>query len=182
MACVITLENGQQIIPDTYTLAGHQVTVEATQFPVDDGQSVTDHAIVKPDTVQLDLLFTPGAGNEELDPPPSDNRPLYAWQLLKATAKARSQIGVVVDGEIYNPALIVGFSWQHVFEDGNSRRVSLQVQQVLVATSQTVPASSLGIPLQHSGKRASKGNTQQGTPPTPFQKEVMASLAWVLGQ
>ena len=42
MACVITLENGQQIIPDTYTLAGHQVTVEATQFPVEDGQSVTD--------------------------------------------------------------------------------------------------------------------------------------------
>ena len=127
MACVITLENGQQIIPDTYTLAGHQVTVEATQFPVEDGQSVTDHAIVKPDTVQLDLLFTPGAGNEELDPPPSDNRPLYAWQLLKATAKARSQIGVVVDGEIYNPALIVGFSWQHVFEDGNSDRKSTRL-------------------------------------------------------
>ena len=162
MSCSIQILGGIQIVPDTYTTATHGVTVQATQFPVENGQTVTDHAIVAPRTVSLDMVVTPWPLSSLAIPSAGEDRPELVWGALLLAAERRQQVTADVDGQTYSPALVVGLSRNHVWEDGTAYRFQLQIQEIIIATAQTV---SVTARLRNKGnaKKKDKGTV----PPQP---------------
>lgn len=164
MPCVFTFADGSTLIPDTYTVATHSVTTEATQFPVQDGSTITDHVIVKPRTLSLDLIVSPLSPEPFiLQPPKGMDRPLLAWNQLAGVASSRQPFKVEVDGQTYQPAVITNLNRQHVYDDGMSYRFTMDVQQVLIATAQTVPAAQVSSDIRHKTARKERGS-KQATP------------------
>ena len=167
MACVFTFADGSQFIPDAYTTATHAVTTEATQFPVSDGATITDHVIVKPREISLDLIVSPWSPEPRLlQPPEANDRPLTAWNLLTTVASTRQPFTAEIDGQTYKPVVILSLNRTHTYDDGESYRFSCQLQQILVATAQTVPAASLSADIRHKGSKRNRG-TQQPVPANP---------------
>lgn len=157
MACAITFADDRVFIPDTYVNATHTATAEATQSPVEDGATLTDHVIVKPRTLSLEMIVGQGAGRDDLQPPCGADRPQTFYAALAAGLAKRSPIVALVDDDYYSPAVIVSLTRPHVLDDGDAYQFTVQIQEILVATMQTVPLSSLKAGLRHTGPKAKKG-------------------------
>ena len=176
MACSIQILGGIQIVPDTYTTATHGVTVQATQFPVENGQTVTDHAIVAPRTVSLDMVVTPWPLSGLAIPSAGEDRPELVWGALLLAAERRRQVTVDVDGQTYSPALVVGLTRNHVWEDGTAYRFQLQIQEIIIATAQTV---SVTARLRNKGQAKKK---DKGTVPMqPAPVTIGGAVKYVVG-
>jgi len=172
MACVFTFADGNQFIPDAYTTATHAVTTEATEFPVSDGATITDHVIVKPRQISLDLIVSPWSPDPRLlYPQEGDDRPLLSWNLLTRIASTRQPFTLELDGQTYKPAVFLSLNRTHTYDDGLSYRFSTQIQQILIATAQTVPAASLSTNIRHKGSRRDRG-TEQPQPAASFVQTV----------
>lgn len=182
MACAITFPDDLVLIPDTYVNATHGETAEATQSPIESGQEVTDHLILKPRTLSLDLVVAQGAGREDLQPAPGPDRPQAFYNRLSVARSKRESFVVLIDGDYYSPAVLLSLSRPHVLEDGDAYQFTVQIQEILVATMQTVPLSSLKAGLRHSGPRAKKGavtSAQASASVDAAAKRTMALLAAV---
>lgn len=162
MPCIFTFADGSLFIPDTYTTATHSVDTEVTEFPVEDGASISDHVIVKPQMLSLDMIVSPWSPEPGLlYPPEGDDRPLLAWNLLSSQARRRQTFTVVVDGQTYAPCVFSGqLGRTHVYDDGLSYKITCQVKQILIATAQTVPAAQVARGIRHKSGKKDNGATQ----------------------
>lgn len=182
MACQIVFADDQVLTPDTYVNATHGETAESTQSPIESGQEVTDHLIIKPRTLSLELIVGQGAGREDLQPPCGPDRPQAFYNRLSQARSKRQSFVVLIDGDYYSPAVLLSLSRPHTIDDGDAYQFTVQIQEILVATMQTVPLSALKAGLRHSGGKAKKGNVtpeQASAAVAAAAKRTMALLAAV---
>ena len=149
MSASITFASGYTVDADTYTAATHTVELEPTAYPVETGAEISDHVLRKPRRLSLDLVVTPSA----LDGDPSGaDRPEVAWRILRDAMGRRETCRILVDGEAYDPAVILSLTMPRAHEDGDGRRFTVEAQvieTVQAATAKRVAGGASGIKHKH---------------------------------
>lgn len=135
----ITLESGQQIIPDTLLSCEHKASAEASDHPVEDGSAASDNILRKPRSVSFTMLFSPGnLADNFVRPVEGDARPLQAYEALLGAMDRRERVYAMVDGRFYTPAAITDLSMPREYEDGTSRSMQVELKEVITAFARTV--------------------------------------------
>jgi hypothetical protein len=181
MTCKITWPNGIVLESDTALTLTHSYRNRATQHPVEDGASVSDHVIREPRSAQLDLVFSSHPLREGLLPSGGD-RPQQAFAILAGIMERKDVVDVQVDGENYSPAVIVSLSEPRALADGDSRRFQIEVQEIYTVSADTATAAtkSLARRLRHKGKP--KRKVQPSATPADLKLAALGRIAvgdWV---
>jgi len=168
MATVISIvrDGGSlDIEPDAAISREASQSATATQWPIEGGASITDHAIVGPLNVSLDLAFSPSPLTE-LFPASGLGRPSQAWDLLLLALQKRDNIRVTTPHAVYENMVLTSLSSPETAQDGYTRRFTVDLQQVLRVSAQesAIPTKYLVGRLRHAGGRRKKGQGQTGTP------------------
>jgi hypothetical protein len=123
----------------------HQRRIEKTQHPIQTGANVTDHAIIEPARVELEIgmsdamdSFTPGQWTG------SSSKSVNAYQTLVSIAKARQPLTVTTRLDSYTNMVLTGISAGDTVETRFGLRASLVFEELFTGTisSQQVSARS----------------------------------------
>lgn len=150
MSTIITIDGIAAVEPDACITRTFEATAEATQWPIEDGSSISDHIIVQPRAVSLDLVFSPTPLVGVQGPAAGDTRPQQAFDLLQDALATRAEVTVTTpDGKIQSLALVAVTSPQTA-ADGYSRTVSVRAQQIAKVSSQeaSVPVARRSAALK----------------------------------
>lgn len=135
MTTLITI-GSTTIEPDACVSRTLEVTAEATQWPIEDRSSVSDHVIIHPLTMSLELSFAPNPVRPTAGPAPGETRPMRAYSILRDALQLRQPVEVgTPDGAVVS-LVLTSVSSPRVAEDGYTRRISVQAQQIAKVTSQ----------------------------------------------
>lgn len=134
---------------------------ELAQHPIEDGSQLTDHVIRRPRGAKLEVVFSPEPEGRPNAQPSGPSRPEMARRRLLRACDQGEVCQVRVDGDSYYPAVLTSVMSPRAFADGTARRVQVQVQELLVAESQTVrvPKKRLAAGVRHKAKTKDKGAT-----------------------
>ena len=162
MGCVLTFNADDAsatflIVPDTYTTATHTATAKITNFPIESGAKVSDHMILDPRTVAVEMVVCVGGDDETVQPPHSPDRPRAVYETLLAAQLSRTPFRADIGADSYPVCAISELSHVDLYENGDSYKISLKLQELLIANAQTVPAFRLKKGLRSGGKRNQKG-------------------------
>ena len=177
MATLFVFPSGQAIQPDTCTTVTHGSQAEATTHPVEDGGSIADHVVLKPNTVTLSTLWTPHPADETALPQGFD-RPSEAFDLLSDALQQRQMIQIrsgTGDGIIYDNMVLLSVSMQRQFEDGDGRLIQVEAQQIQIVSGKTVKIK-IAKSLKPKGQKIKTNVT-----PTRAQLATRAAIAVVTG-
>ena len=147
----IILAGGQVLRPDVSTSITPTGVAEATKHPVDNDAPISDHVIVEPRTLSLTTFWTPRPDSPSAEPSGPD-RPQQAFAMLLDALARREVIGVRCDGISYYPAVLTRVTQTRTAADGDSRTIAIDIQEIRIATSQTV-AVNLAPTLRRNGRR-----------------------------
>ena len=149
------------IEPDAAISRESAQQAQPTQWPLESGASVSDHTIVMPLTVSLDLSFS-AAPLVATFPAPGVGRPQQARALLFAALQARDTIHVITPDVTYEEMVITSVSSPENSSTGFSLDITVELQQVRRVSAQeaAIPASLVVQRLRHASSRVNKGQVQ----------------------
>lgn len=139
------------ITPDTCVAITHNSEAEATTHPVEDGSSIADHVIRKPNKLSLTTIWTPNPIDDTYQPS-GDERGLEAFQILTAVLQARTAIEIQCDGVSYGTMVLQNVSMQRQFADGDSRTIQVEAQEIQIVSGKTVKVK-IAPSLKGKGKK-----------------------------
>ena len=169
------LATGQIITPDTCTQINHGSQAEATTHPVEDGSSIADHIIKKPNTVSLTTNWTPRPIDETYLPS-GINRGQDAFDILSGVLQRRETLTITSDGIVYAPVVLLSVSMARQFEDGDGRTIQVEAQEIQIVSGKTVKIKQ-SKSLRGKGK---KKKTQ--APLTRAEVAIVVAGAVITGQ
>ena len=154
--------------------------LEITQHPVQTGAAITDHAYVKPATLNMDILFSP------LTAPLSET-----YANLLALQASRIPFMVVTGKRSYKSMLISSLTCSTDAQTENVLAISLQLREIIIVNVETaqITVTADRSKQANPGKTAitEQRGTQQAEPPKGNeyngpQKQSQSLLAkWVNG-
>ena len=168
------LATGQVITPDTCTAINHGSQAEATTHPVEDGSSIADHIIKKPNTVSLTTSWTPRPWDETYLPS-GPTRGQDAFDILSGVLQRRETLTIDAEGIVYSPVVLLSVSMARQFEDGDGRTIQVEAQEIQIVSGKTVKVKQ-SKSLRGKGK---KKKTQ--VPLTRAQTAIAVLGATVVG-
>lgn len=133
------------LVFDGTTSDEHSLTVSTTDQVIASGARITDHAIVDPRPLKLEVVTTRSRGSASFDAQPSDFNParhamIYAQ--LCELAKARLLVRIVTAVEAYSSMLIVSVGYaRNSQRDLHRRRIVVMAREIL--TAEIVPVQNL---------------------------------------
>lgn len=145
------LASGQIITPDTCTSQQHSGQAEATMHPVDDGSSIADHVIRRPNQLSFTTVWTPRPPDEDYLPA-GNHRGQDAFDILIEALQRRQAIRIEADGITYDPMVLTSVQMPRAFEDGDSRTIQIEAVEIQIVSGQTVKVQ-LAPALKRKGKR-----------------------------
>lgn len=154
---IVKIGNFTRLEADACTLREIQTQAEATQWPVESGAVISDHVILQPVRMSLELLFSPDPLRQVEGTPPGPQRPQRAYQLLREAAVARYNIEVITPQDRLTELVLTRVSSPQSVGDGTTRRVVVEVQQVRRVSAQESDLPQKIARLKHAGK-SSKGS------------------------
>ena len=169
------LATGQVITPDTCVSIGHGSQAEATTHPVEDGSSIADHVIRKPNTLSLTTNWTPRPIDETYLPS-GINRGQDAFDILSGVLQRRETLTITSDGIVYAPVVLLSVSMARQFEDGDGRTIQVEAQEIQIVSGKTVKIKQ-SKSLRGKGK---KKKTQ--APLTRAEVAIVVAGAVITGQ
>lgn len=166
-------------IVDIYTDENHKQTVTKTKYPVEDGSSLTDNAVIDPKMLVLrgyvsdlnpllgGLITIPGPGRGQ-----------EAWSRIVALKDAREPLTVVTALEVYENMLITAIEAPRSSRTGQGLEFSITLEEVLIVESQstTLPASQLGDDAETKGSVVEEGQKQSIEADESVLKSVVDSI------
>lgn len=140
--------------------------LEITQHPVQQGASITDHAFVKPSTVNLKLMWN------------NDDAPLAeTYQNLLDLQSSREPFDVVTGKRAYRNMLIKSIGQTTDVQTENVLSISLSLQEIILTAVEVteVPARPKQKDAGKTGatENAGKKSAQE----TPKKRSALAALA-----
>lgn len=168
MGCILTFNADDAsatflIVPDTYTTATHTATAKITKFPIESGAKVSDHMILEPRTVALEMIVSVAGDDVTVQPSHSPDRPRSVWETLLSAQLSRTPFRADIGADSYAVCGIEDLTHVDLYENGDSYKITLKLQEMLIANAQTVPAFRLKVGLRSGGKRNQKGVTMPTT-------------------
>lgn len=127
----------------------HRSDVTLTEHPVQKGASVNDHAIVKPDTVTIDI------GMYDTKEDAGENHSVCSYATLKAMLETREPIKLVTRLKVYENMVITALSTVDDYTTMNGLRAMVTLTNVNIVTVSTVKVTK-----QTSGSK--KGGSSGG--------------------
>lgn len=147
----ITLQGGMVLTPDTCTAINHGGNAEATTHPVEDGSSIADHVIRKPNTLSLSTVWTPRPADLAYFPTGAE-RGLEAFQILSNVLQSRKTCTIEANGILYENMILQGVATTSAFENGDSWPISIEAIQIQIVSGKTV-AVKMAAKLKGKGKK-----------------------------
>lgn len=141
--------------------------LEITQHPVQQGASITDHAYVKPSTVNLKVMWN------------NDDAPLAeTYQNLLDLQASREPFGVVTGKRTYRNMLIKSLGQTNDVQTENILSISLELQEVILTSLEvvTVPDRPKQKAPGKTGKTENAGNKSAQPASPPRKRSALAAL------
>lgn len=170
---------GDVLRADTWESADISLPLEATQHPVEDGSTLTDHIIQRPREWSIRALFTPTPLRADVLPPAGVDRPLKVVSALTEAWAQRQPVVLTIDGATYANCVILQCQIHRELADGASRTVTLQVRQLLISQVRRVPGLRQSSRPKASLRRVAKTTVQtvEITPATAAQTAATLALS-----
>lgn len=157
-ATKFVLPSGVTLTPDTCTAQAHNYSAETTMHPVEDGSSIADNVIKKPASLSFTTLWTPRPPDDTYEPPAGDDRPSIAFVYLTEALLMRQPIRIVVDNVTYDPVVLTSVQMPRAFEDGDSRTLTVEAQEIQIVSGKTVKVK-VSPSLKSKGKKKKTNKT-----------------------
>lgn len=141
--------------------------LEITQHPVQQGANITDHAYVKPSTLNMKLMWN------DFDAPLSET-----YQNLLLLQSSREPFEVVTGKRAYNNMLIKSLGVTTDVNTENVLSISLQLQEVILTAVQVTT-----VPARKNQKDAGKtGATEEAGKKSAQPTKKRSALAALAGK
>lgn len=144
---------------DLYPDESHGIRIDKTTYPIESGARLTDHAIVRPDTLSLEGYVSDVQIYEDsttnLTGPA---RAPEAWSRIEDAAKRRIPVSVTTSLKQYENMLILSATTTRNADTGGGLRFTLVFEEVQFADTQLVALT----PDQLSGPAENKSSTVDG--------------------
>lgn len=136
VSTILTIAGVTIVEADACVSRSTEVTAEATQWPIEDRSTISDHVIVQPLTMTLELVFSrhplvPVQGQQS-----GDTRPQQAFAALQQALQTRADVTVTTPDGVTTALVLTGVSSPQTAADGYSRSVSVRATQIVKVTSQ----------------------------------------------
>ena len=146
-------------IVDGFLTEEHTLRLSKTSYPVESGQSLTDHAVIEPRTLKLegwvsDLLAPAGEAGA--------SRGLEAWQRITELMESREPILVVTTLGVYENMLITSVKAPVDRTTGRALQFEMELEEVLfraLERGQRPPPVRIG-PAEHRPVETNRGRVQ----------------------
>jgi len=175
LTTTIVTQGGSIVEPDSAITVNHGNECETTTHPIEDGTSITDHIIRKPNTVSLRLLFSPFPLSGDDLAPRGVDRPVRAFDVLSRAMQRRETVTIATDGQFYGPAVITKLGMDRSFEDGSSRTLTVEATEIVQIVSKTIALQPANAIRHGTGKKKSV------VPLTKAQVATAAAIAAATG-
>lgn len=145
-------------VVDLYPDEDHGVTIDATDKPIETGARLTDHAIVRPDTLTLEgYVSDVQVYRESLTNLQGAPRATEALQRIEQIAKQREPVEVITGRKIYPSVLILSIRSRRSADTGGALVFTMTMREVLFADTQllALPPSR----VNQTGPAANKTST-----------------------
>lgn len=150
------------VVLDASITEEHAIDVDTTENPIEDGATVTDHAIVDPRELTMEVIVS--AHPDQLIPTFSAVRHIQEYRKLQRIAKSRDVIDVVTTLERYRSMLIVHVGTPRTVENTNALRITCKLRQIEIAR---VDAAANLADLAVDGALGEEDLASQGTQAVP---------------
>lgn len=172
-AIVYTKTNIGSYFFDAFLRLDHTSRLRVTQHPVQTGAAITDHAILEPKEIIIEVgmsdcatSFIPGQFDG------SWSRSVKAWEVLKQLQESRIPINVLTRLGLYKNMLIVVLSAPDDYRTLHGLRATVTLQEILVAEVSTVKISA---------RPHVTGKTKRGSPePVNPNQSILTQLQGLL--
>lgn len=152
---------------DASITEGHSAEVEATEHPVEKGANISDHARVKPETLQMEGLIsaTPIGKDPGLDYIET------AYATLRKLKDARELLTIVTALRTYDNMMLVKLDVPRDAHSGDALRFTATFKEIRLAEVQSIQVQTRKVPK-------AKGKTKTGAAVAPpvKEEEVRTSL------
>lgn len=130
---------------DGFVREGHSRSTKTTEYPVEDGDTITDHIVVLPDELSIEGMVGPTMV-EVLSSNPASSRILDTYQQIRALVDAREPVSIATGLKVYQNMVIKEFNVDRDASTGQSLPFTMTLKEIKTVKSQTVyiPASQLG--------------------------------------
>jgi hypothetical protein len=159
----------------------HSGSVDVTQHPVEEGADITDHVRIKPETLSITGIVsnTPLIFLASLRESPT--RAEEAYEKLRDILRTREPISVITTLRQYENMVLTSMQTNRDASTGNVVNVTLNFQEIIIASSETVaaPEPAAGTPSSAGATNAGKQGTATAAspgPPTSALKSLSGSF------
>lgn len=149
-----------ELVLDATLTESHRATAEATSNPVEDGMTVSDHLVLKPDEVTIEgfITNTPfSRGTPVSAPAGQPGRAASAYETLRRLRTAKQLVSLVTSAGKYDNMVMTSFTVPREPRVGESLRFSAEFRELVIVRTQTrrLPktAKPRGQPRQEDGKK-----------------------------
>jgi len=172
MSVLVTFESGTVIEFDAAPQVTHEAQADVTDWPVESGTQISDHATVKPKTLSV-TGFVSVRPLRAIQPAAMPDKERAAWadaSVLDALER-RTPLKVSTSLRTYSQMLLTSYQAPQTLEDSGGIRMTLAFKEIKTVESQTVSVKKI-----RSGKRYTRAKkVDKGTVPamTPGQRLIV---------
>ncbi len=151
---------------DTNPSISHSQSVDLTPYPIEDGSSLTDNAVVKPDTLNIETIVSDQLISDDTRlNVPAAARAATAWGIIADLKDRREPVTVVTQLQTYENMLIVDMSAPQNRRTGRGLHMNIRMQEVLFASTQLVrlPPSIVAGAATNRTSTVNRGEQQSVT-------------------
>ena len=144
--------------------AEHKMNLKPTEHPVQSGSSITDHSIMQPDEVILEIGMSDtvvGAGS---------NHSVNGYQMLRAIMQKREPLTLTTRLNTYRDMLITSISAPDDVNTMFALKASVYLQQIKIATVATV-----SVQQTVSASKSSESGGSSSPAPEPVKTSEQES-------
>lgn len=140
--------------------------LEITQHPVQQGASITDHAYLKPSTVNIKVMWN------------DDDAPLAeTYKNLLDLQASREPFDVVTGKRAYKNMLIKALGQTNDVQTENILSISLQLQEIFITAVEVVSVPERAKQRNPGKTGATQNAGQKSAQETPKKRSALAALA-----
>lgn len=127
------------VIFDAVTSISPKFPCEATQHPIEEGSSVSDHVILKNTTLDIEGVITEAITLFSFSLTPTS--PREAYQNLLRARENRQVVQVITSIDTFDDMVIVGLSFPRNVSTGQALDINISFEQIDIVTSSFVQES-----------------------------------------
>ena len=160
----------EQLVLDASIEEMHTMTSKISQFPVEDGSTISDNIYNEPEKISIQgvITSTPLPNSPNYFFGSAENAPRDAYDYLCRLRKNKELITVTTDLMVYKNMGITSIRIPKNTKVGGSLQFTIELEKVNIVSSKTVPAINLK-PTQNADKQAA--------PPANLGKQTMKEVS-----